>query len=69
MSNLLSQKYNIKKVALSGGVFHNEILLKGIYEKLTNQGFEVLTHKLVPTNDSGISLGQLVIANNNIKEI
>ncbi|WP_331681669.1 carbamoyltransferase HypF [Romboutsia sp.] len=68
MSNLLSKKYNIKKVALSGGVFHNEILLKGIYEKLTNQGFEVLTHKLIPTNDSGISLGQLVIANNNIKE-
>lgn len=68
MSNLLSKKYNIKKVALSGGVFHNEILLKGIYGKLTNQGFEVLTHKLVPTNDSGISLGQLVIANNNIKE-
>jgi len=62
----ISKKYNINKVALSGGVFQNEILLKGIYKRLKENGFTVLTHKIIPTNDSGISLGQIFIANNNI---
>ncbi|WP_432409645.1 carbamoyltransferase HypF [Wukongibacter sp. M2B1] len=68
MCNIIAKKYNIRKVALSGGVFQNEILLVGIYEKLISQGFEVYTHRLIPCNDSGISLGQLVIANANFKE-
>jgi hydrogenase maturation protein HypF len=30
---------------------------------LQEEGFDVLTHRLVPPNDGGISLGQAVIAN------
>ncbi len=52
----------LKTVALSGGVFQNTILLEGIENSLKNVGFNVLTHKIVPTNDSGISLGQIFIA-------
>ncbi len=63
----IAQKYNIQKAALSGGVFQNEILLKGIYEELISQGFEVYTHNLIPCNDSGICLGQLAVANANVK--
>lgn len=63
MCELIYDKKHIKKVVLSGGVFQNQILLTGIYEKLISKGFEVYTHKLIPCNDSGISLGQLVIAN------
>ncbi len=60
----IKSKYKINKIALSGGVFHNEILLKGIHCDLENKGFEVYIHKDFPTNDGGISLGQMVIANN-----
>ncbi|CAN5311537.1 carbamoyltransferase HypF [soil metagenome] len=51
----------LKKVALSGGVFQNKILQDLIVEKLTNLGFDVLTHHQVPANDGGLSLGQAVI--------
>lgn len=66
LCNKLHEKYNINKVVLSGGVFQNEILLENIYKKLKENGFDVFIHKKIPTNDSGISLGQIVIANNNI---
>ena len=49
-------------VALSGGVFQNQLLLKMVYEGLQNEGFKVLRHRLVPPNDGGIALGQAVYA-------
>ncbi|MFC1998493.1 carbamoyltransferase HypF [Chloroflexota bacterium] len=52
----------IKTVALSGGVFQNRLLLKTAVDLLKKGGFDVLTHKEVPTNDGGISLGQAAIA-------
>ncbi len=62
--NILREKYNINKVALSGGVFQNDILFVRLYNKLSDNNFEVLTHKKIPCNDSGVSIGQLIIANN-----
>ncbi|MGI6650100.1 MAG: carbamoyltransferase HypF [Bacillota bacterium] len=52
----------ISRVALSGGVFHNRLLLAGLLTQLPARGLEVLTHQLVPPNDGGLSLGQAVIA-------
>ncbi len=49
-------------VGLSGGVFQNRLLLKSVVDALEEQGFAVLTHRQVPPNDGGISLGQLVAA-------
>ena len=63
---LLREKFNINIICLSGGVFQNEILLSGISKELKSRGFKVFTHKNIPCNDSGISLGQLIIANENI---
>jgi hydrogenase maturation protein HypF len=52
----------LSRVALSGGVFQNMLLLSTTFEKLRASGFEVFIHHRVPTNDGGISLGQAVIA-------
>jgi hydrogenase maturation protein HypF len=49
-------------VALSGGVFQNVVLLNEVAGLLEAHGFRVLTHRRVPTNDGGISLGQAVVA-------
>jgi hydrogenase maturation protein HypF len=63
MCKLIRDKYGINSTALSGGVFQNEILLKGLHKRLIENGFKVYTHKDIPCNDGGISIGQLVIAN------
>ncbi|MBM7870432.1 hydrogenase maturation protein HypF [Clostridium pascui] len=68
MCSILREALNINKVVLSGGVFQNEIILKGVYEKLNYKDFEVYTHKSIPCNDSGICLGQIVIANSKFRE-
>ena len=46
------------RVALSGGVFANLILLNECFDRLQKDGFEVYTNTAVPSNDGGISLGQ-----------
>jgi len=53
----------VSGVALSGGVFQNRLLLKRTVSLLESSGFQVFTHRQVPCNDGGISLGQAVIAN------
>jgi hydrogenase maturation protein HypF len=57
----LSKLYQLNQVALSGGCFQNRLLLEGLTEALSHKGMEVFSHRLVPSNDGGISLGQAVI--------
>lgn len=49
-------------VALGGGVFQNAVLLEATQRGLRQRGFTVLRPRLLPPNDGGIALGQLVIA-------
>jgi hydrogenase maturation protein HypF len=49
-------------VVLSGGVFLNALLTSEVSARLAGAGFKVYRHRLVPPNDSGLSLGQLAIA-------
>lgn len=58
-----AQEASLKTVALSGGTFQNQLLTKAVASGLQSAGLEVLTHRRVPPNDGGISLGQAVIAN------
>jgi hydrogenase maturation protein HypF len=48
----------VTTVALSGGCFQNLLLLRKCKKLLQKEGFQVLTHSLVPPNDGGIALGQ-----------
>jgi hydrogenase maturation protein HypF len=54
--------HDLRTVALSGGVFQNALLLGGCLDRLEGDGFTVLTHRQVPSNDGGISLGQAAVA-------
>ena len=63
MCHLIANETGISQVALSGGVFQNRLLSTKTVELLESSGFQVFTHKQVPCNDGGISLGQAVIAN------
>jgi hydrogenase maturation protein HypF len=51
----------LPQVALTGGVFQNRILFERVLHDLEAGGFAVLTHRQVPCNDGGLSLGQAVI--------
>ncbi len=52
----------LTRVALSGGVFQNRLLLESLTAQLEQQGCTVLLNRRVPANDGGLSLGQLAIA-------
>ncbi len=52
----------INKVVLSGGVFQNSYLLGRALLLLKELRFLTYTQQLVPANDGGISLGQLIVA-------
>ncbi len=61
--SLLRERHGINEVALSGGVFMNEYLMVNTITNLRTMGFTVYHHSLVPANDGGISLGQVMVAN------
>ncbi len=63
MCQLIANETGVTRVALSGGVFQNRLLLRRAVGLLESSGFQVFTHRQVPCNDGGISLGQAVIAN------
>jgi hydrogenase maturation protein HypF len=58
----MRSQLDLDRVCLSGGCFQNAILLQGCVEILRADGFQVFTHREVPANDGGISLGQAAIA-------
>ena len=52
----------VGQVVLTGGVFQNRYLTEHAMDVLEQRGFRVYTHRQVPPNDGGISLGQAVLA-------
>lgn len=60
---ILRKENKIKEVILSGGVFQNKLSLNLSLDLLNSEDFIVYAHKDLACNDSGISLGQAVIAN------
>jgi hydrogenase maturation protein HypF len=52
----------LNRVALSGGVFQNVLLLALVQAELAAHDMDVLTHRLIPPNDGGLALGQAAVA-------
>jgi len=59
---MIRKEKELNSVVLSGGVFQNKYLLEKSLYLLTMNGFSVFTNRLVPSNDGGVSLGQLYAA-------
>jgi hydrogenase maturation protein HypF len=62
LCGLIRSRRGLQRVVLSGGVFQNARLLEGLIPELQKRGFEVYSHRRVPANDGGISLGQAIVA-------
>ena len=68
MVRSLSNHYEIKKVALSGGTFQNLYLLNRTVRLLSSDGMQVFINQRVPCNDGGISLGQAYLVRERLKK-
>jgi hydrogenase maturation protein HypF len=51
-----------ERVALTGGCFQNRVLVEGAVAALRARGLRPILHRRVPTNDGGLSLGQVAVA-------
>jgi hydrogenase maturation protein HypF len=57
-----AKKAGLSRVVLSGGCFQNRYLTEKTVTRLRASGFQPYWHQRVPSNDGGISLGQIVAA-------
>jgi hydrogenase maturation protein HypF len=57
----------VNRVCLSGGSFQNLYLLGRTVVELRRRSFDVFLHAQVPANDGGLSLGQAVVANEQLR--
>jgi len=64
----MSRDTSIKKVVLSGGCFQNKYFLETTCNLLRERSFNVYTNNRVPSNDGGVSLGQVAIASKRFKQ-
>ncbi len=58
----LRADHGLDGVVLSGGVWQNMTLLRATLALLAADGFTVYSHRLVPSNDGGLALGQAAVA-------
>jgi hydrogenase maturation protein HypF len=55
-------EYGINQIGLSGGVFQNRVLCEAIVAAAEREGFTVFIPERLPSNDAGLSFGQIIEA-------
>jgi hydrogenase maturation protein HypF len=55
-------EHGVERVGLAGGVFQNRLLVETAVDGLERRGFRVFLPEGIPTNDAGLSYGQIVEA-------
>jgi hydrogenase maturation protein HypF len=58
-ARLMREQTGLDRLAVSGGVFQNVLLTELLLPALTNEGFQVYTHREIPPGDGGIAVGQV----------
>jgi len=58
----VAQRFSHRQVVLSGGCFQNRYLTEKTLEKLEDAGFQPYCHHLIPPNDGGLAVGQIMAA-------
>jgi hydrogenase maturation protein HypF len=61
LAELARAQSGLTTVVLGGGVFQNAVLLEASCAALTQRGLTVLRPRLLPPNDGGIALGQILV--------
>jgi hydrogenase maturation protein HypF len=62
LATTLAARHDAGAIALSGGVFHNRLLLESVLARLARGKARVLAHSALPSGDGGLALGQAAIA-------
>jgi hydrogenase maturation protein HypF len=62
LAGRIAVEEGVDRVALSGGVLQNRLILEGLCERLVGLGLTPLAHRQVPANDGGLALGQAAVA-------
>jgi hydrogenase maturation protein HypF len=63
----VAERVGESRVVLTGGCFQNRYLIERTVGRLSRCGFSPYWHERVPTNDGGISLGQIMAAAHEFK--
>jgi hydrogenase maturation protein HypF len=58
----VARRFDERQVVLTGGCFQNKYLLERAIRNLRNAGYTPYWHHQIPTNDGGISFGQIIAA-------
>ncbi len=57
----LAEIHNLSTLVLNGGVWQNRLLLEATVERLQGVGLKVIAPSLLPANDGGLALGQVIV--------
>jgi len=63
----LRDRYSLNRIALSGGVFQNRLLLSLVMDGLAEKGFDIFCPRRIPFNDGCIAVGQITVAKELLK--